>query len=205
MKRLLSLMIVLALFAGLVSSCDWFLESNGETEIPEGVMFYTSSNLMFYFETVEGNEGHELIDINNPETYPIAFYNYLDSISRWEAASKVDIVSQEGMDYYVYNGGHNWVFEQDGRVCFGTHVWGRTKDAEYTCYLYVGGGRDSLTVSYKYLTAKDDVQISGGSWAVLPESVKYNEKEVLQNNKDGKVFVSKPSRDVSYVSINVAD
>ena len=204
MKRLLSLTVVLAACAGLLTGCEWFDEPNYNTEIPEGMIYYTPVNLSFYFEDADGND---LVDLDNPETYPVVYPGKVTPSFVRDLTSKVTALIEEGIPYSLYANDHNWLFNdmEMRRVCFGTHVWGRTVEPEYTSYVYVGGGMDSLTVSFKYITANDpDVHIDGGGWAVEVQSVKYNTVEVLNGNKEGKVYVRKPSPDETAVRISQA-
>ena len=205
MKRLFSLITILAVGAGLLTGCNWFDEPEYNTEIPEGVVYYTPVNLTFYFEDGEGND---LVDMDDEETYPVVYPGIVTGSFLRDLTSRVDVVVQGGTSYSVYADSHNWLYNDVTlhRTAFGTHVWGKTLETEYKSYVYIAGGMDSLTVAFKYVTSNDpDVHIAGGGWAVEVQSVKYNEKEVLNGNKEGKVYIRKPSPEESIISVNIAD
>ena len=205
MKRILTLAFVLSAFAGLLAGCDWFEEPNYKTEIPEGMLYTTQMNLTFFFEDAEGND---LVNLDDPETYPVVYPGKVAPSFLRDLTANPTTVVQGGIPYSLYAEGHNWLSNDLTlhRNGFGTHVWGRTVEPEFVSYVYVGGGMDSLTVAFKYVTSDDPgVHISGGGWAVEVESIKYNTVEVLNGNKEGKVFIRKPSPDESVVSVNVAD
>ena len=200
MKRLISIVCTLALCAGFVSSCSWSLDPQKDTQIPEGVLFYTNANLEFYFLDGEGND---LVDLDDVDTYPVSYPERVTLDIFREATGKIDAATINNKTYSVYTSGHNWLTfdETEKHVSFGTHYWGKTVKTGYTEYLYVNGSLDSLTVSYQYLTSADDVRIEGGSWAVKVQSIRYNGQEIFTNNESGKVFIEKPSRDQTIVRV----
>jgi len=200
MKRLFSIVGTLALCAMIVSGCNWSLDPEQDTTIPEDVLFFTNANLEFFFLDGEGND---LVDIDEVDTYPVAYPERVTADIIREATEKVDVTTINNREYSVYTGGHNWLsFDSDeGNVSFGTHMWGKTVKTRYTQYLSVDGTLDSLTVTYKYLTAADDVRISGGGWTVQVQSIQYNGVEVFVNNENGKVFIEKPSREQTIVKV----
>ena len=200
MNKHLHLFVILALCAGLLSGCDWFEEPKSDDTIPTGVTFYTNANLGFFFLDGEGND---LVDMQEPATYPVLSATKIGSRALEEAVGGTETYQDNGRSYTLYANSHNWLFKDEGEnlTCFGSHLWGRTVEAEYTSYVYAAGGMDSITVSYKYLTANDGVRIDGGGWAVEVESVLYNGVEVFKNNENGKVFIQKPSREETVVKV----
>ena len=200
MKRLFSIVSTLMLCAGIISGCSWSLEPQKDTEIPADVLFFTNANLEFFFLDGEGND---LVAIDSVDTYPVAYPEKVTQEIFRLATEKVDVTTINNRDYSVYTSGHNWLsYNSDEKhVSFGTHMWGKTVKTGYTEYLSINGTMDSLTVSYKYVTAADDVMISDGSWAVKVMSVQYNGVEVFLNNENGKVFIEKPSREQTIVKV----
>lgn len=201
MKRLLSLACTLALCASLVSGCDWFNDADKDTTIPEGVLFFTNANLVFYF--VDG-EGNDLVDILNQETFPVVYPEQVSGNFLREVVLNAEAATVGSKVYKVYTSGHNWLYEDDeeGHIAFGTHMWGKTVELSYTEYVYVDGAMDSICVDYRYVTDSADARVAGGGWAVDVMSVRYNEVEVFAGNENGKVFIEKPSRDETVVKVS---
>lgn len=201
MKRLLSLACTLALCASLVSGCEWFNVPDQDTTIPEGVLFFTNANLVFYF--VDG-EGNDLVDILDQETYPVVYPDKVSGNFLRDAVANPEAATVGSKVYKVYTSGHNWLFEDDEEklTAFGTHMWGKTVELSYTEYVYLQGAMDSICVDYRYVTDSSDARVVGGGWAVDVMSVRYNGVEIFSGNENGKVFIEKPSRDETVVKVS---
>ena len=200
MKRFISLFLTLALGAAMVSSCEWFVDPNKDKTIPEGVLFFTNANLVFYF--VDG-EGNDLVDIYKNETFPVVYPDKVSGSFLPEAVTNPEAATVGSHVYKVYTSGHNWLYEDETerRPAFGTHMWGRTVETTFTEYVYIAGAVDSMTIAYKYVTDSADARVVGGGWAVDIESVRYNGVEVFLGNENGKVFIEKPSRNETVVKL----
>ncbi len=201
MKRILFLLIVLASYAGLTAGCNWlFPEENNDGTVPENVNFYTGCPLTFYYAD---ENGASPINIETPDTYPVAFRGAVPESTCEIARANVQVYEKDGEVLYVYNGGSNSLLwsEEDQLYGFQTWFYGVTPQVTYSFPIYIGNDIDTLKVGYKYLTTADDVQISGASWAVDVESVTYNGVEVLVGNINGKVFIEKPSQGETVVRI----
>ena len=108
----------------------------------------------------------------------------------------------DGGTIYLYNDGANSLFRENEESLwrFQSFVWGRTVEPVGKTFLSLKSGMDSLSVSFKYLSAAE-ANINGGTWAVDVESVKYNDVEVFVGNENGKVFVQKPSHGGTIVKV----
>ena len=199
MKRSLFLTAAVLSCLWLTAGCDIFEIPQTDSEIPENVGFYTYANLFFYF--VDEN-GDDLITFEDKSTWPLTFPRKAGEEERAMAFESMSATTREVGTVYLYNGESNSLV-QDAELSlwrFQTFFWGRTKETEYNTYLYMHGDVDSLTVSYRYLTAAE-TQAVGGSWAVNIESVKYNGVEIADGNENGKVFVQKPSQGGTIVKV----
>ena len=201
MKKLIYLLLALSFTAALATGCDLFgPTNNGDDEIPSGMSFYTSvPGLSIYF--VDG-EGNDLIDLENNETWPLATPNLLNAHLREEytgAATKYSVGSESYWSYYN-DSNILWIDEDADLVSFRSFLWGKTVETEYTTWVYQGSALDSIQVGFTYVTSADS-QIQGGTWSVSVNSVKYNGVEILNGNTNGKVFVERPSQDVTVVKV----
>ena len=194
MKRVLYCVIVLALYAGLASGCDWmFGDQPKDGEIPENVSFYTGCPFYFFF--VDEN-GDSIIDIDDSSTYPVAFRGAATEAACEHARATVQPYEKDGEKLFLYNNSSNslqWV-EEEQMYAFQTFFYGETPQLTYTFPVYWGDDYDTITVGFKYVTTADKVEISGASWAVDVISVLYNDVDILTGNINGKVFVEKPSQ-----------
>ena len=187
----------------LASGCDWwFGEEEKDVTIPENVSFYTGCPLSFYFVDENGNT---LVNIDDTKTYPIAFRGTASEAAIQQGRSSIQTYVNEGTTLYVYNDGSNslyWI-AADQQYRFQCFFWGLTPEENFSFPIYFGNGDeyDVVTVTYRYVTTADNVQIQGASWAVDVVSVKYNGVEVLVGNENGKVYVVKPSQGATAVKI----
>ena len=181
-------------FAVLAAGCSWF-NAVEEGKIPQGVIFYAGCPVVFYFLDEDGND---LVDESRVDTYPLVFRLHAGEEARSQARESIQSIVQalDGVrtEFFVYNGGSNWFWKdsQEQLCAFQSYMWGKTQNPDFMMYVYAGPGEpDSLQVKYKYLTEADNPKIDG--WGVDVISVTYNGVEVLENNENGKVFVTKPS------------
>ena len=103
----------------------------------------------------------------------------------------------DGRVYYIYNDNCNALSNdyETNRWGFTTYFWGKTRQPQYNTYLYrPDGGLDTLVVSYIYLSSDEGTLEDGVGWAVTIQSVKYNGIEIFDGNKNGKVYIQKPSQ-----------
>ncbi|MBO4535762.1 MAG: hypothetical protein J5702_01000 [Bacteroidales bacterium] len=200
-KSVLRAFLFLCLFAGCTAACDWLFPEQ-EGAIPAGVLFYTGCPVAFYFVDEDGDD---LVDFDQPDTYPTVFRVPTDVLARERACMNIQTIRQSGVDYYVYNEGSNWFWkDQDEQKCaFQTYLWGKTVNTEAIIYVYPNhaSAADSLHITYKYLTPTADNDLGGSTWGVDVLSVKYNEVEVFEHNETGKVFIVKPSQGETTVKV----
>ena len=205
MKKSIYLLLTLGVLSGLFSACsDFFLPEN-QNGIPEGVIFYTTAQgLSFYFVDEDGND---MVTLEDRTTWPLAFPQKMEASTREAAVARADAEARsDGRVFYIYNDNCNAICQdfENRRYGFSTYLWGRTIEPEYTTYLYIGNSLDSLKVGFNYHQAQES-QTSGASWLVEINSVKYNGVEVFTGNKNGKVFVQKPSQGETVVKVGIAD
>ena len=181
--------------------CSVF-DSFDDDKIPSGVMFYTDCPIIFYF--VDEN-GLDLVDVDQPSTFPLAFWHEAVREDREQALISMQTFNREGIAYYLYNNGSNWLQEDSEmqRCGFQSFLWGRTLEPSYKMFVYAGSeaAADSLRVSFQYLTPAENQLRGGSSWGVDVTSVTYNGVEVFQGNENGKVFVIKPSQGETAVKV----
>ena len=185
---------MMLLVAGLLmAGCSLF--DDFSDEIPVGLSFYTGCPVAFYFMD---EDGEELVDPTDPDTFPLAFSTRVKIISSGKQDFSVFETEENGSPLIRYNDNTNslWKDPEQQRWTFRTWLWGRTKEPDYTMYVYVGSQEDSLSVSYKYLQAGDpgyENLPAGSKWGVEILSMRYNGVEVYKGNENGKVFIEKPS------------
>ena len=203
-KSVFRAFLTLCLAVLCVTACEWF-NAVDDGKIPQGVIFYTGCPVVFYFVDEDGGD---LVDTDQPSTYPTVFRVPAYEDDRDKARQSIQTIHQSGVDYYVYNEGSNWLWEDSDtqRIAFQTYMWGKTvnPDAKLFVYYKQYTEPDSLQVTYKYVTADDDPALQG-SWGVDVTSLKYNGVEVLVGNENGKVFIRKPSHGETTVKVGSLD
>ena len=196
--------MLLGLSALCVTGCNWF-NAVDDGKIPQGVIFYTGSPVVFYFVDEDGDD---LVNKETPSTYPKLFFFYADEDTRVQAVSQIQTITQTSggvsTEFSVYNDGSNWLWTdpEEDLTAFQSYMWGKTPNTSSTMLVYLGESSvpDSLQVQYKYRTPAEDPSLDG-NWAVDITSVRYQGVEVFEHNENGKVFIVKPSHGETTVKV----
>ena len=196
MKKFMLWIGALAACASLTASCELLHPSTPSGEIPENAIFYTTvPGLQFFFVDAEGKD---LVALEDRASWPIAAREEMSAEKRATAVEKCQTSARsDGRVYYIYNDNCNALSNdyETNRWGFTTYFWGKTRQPQYNTYLYrPDGGLDTLVVSYIYLSSDEGTLEDGVGWAVTIQSVKYNGIEIFDGNKNGKVYIQKPSQ-----------
>lgn len=203
-KTVVRTLLFLILAAFSTAACNWF-DPIEDGKIPQGVIFYTGCPVVFYFVN---EDGEDLVNIERPATYPAVFRVPAGEDDQDRARQTIQTIRRSQVDYYVYNEGSNWLWKDsdEQRIAFQTYLWGKTVNTDAKIYVYgsQNAAADSLQIKYKYTTAAENPDLEG-TWGVDVLSIKYNEVEVFENNKTGKVFIVKPSQGETSVKVGSLD
>gem|GEM_PF-5760458 len=154
----------------VMASCDAVDEPEYYSTAPEIGEFTIAANVGIHYYDVSGNE---LINTENPETWPLAYKNVLtpDSLTYYKSDS-VHVAS----DALYYGKRHNAIITDNGANKYELYVWGDGAE-KYTTYVHINGSTDRIETTYRYT-------VVNRKWYPEKMIVKYNGTVIWQKGID---------------------